>query len=352
MKIYIKTYGCTLNQGDSEVLKGIISKEHKIVDSEENADLIIVNTCGVKTTTQNKIIGYVKKTSEKKKVIVGGCLPSMINIKKYAPKVILTFDTKSTTKINEIIKKQKINNKQDTPLGKPRIRTIKETAIVPISEGCLGKPCTYCSVKLARGELHSYRKEDITSEVEKGVKEGCNIIKLTAQDTGCWGKDINDTLPNLLREILKIKGEYKIRLGMMNPNYTLEYLDELIEVYQNPKMIKFLHIPVQSGSDKVLKDMKRGYTVEEFKKVVGEFRKEIKGVSIATDFIAGFPTETEEDFKKTIQLIKEVRPEVINISMFAPRPKTEAARMKQLKTQTIKERSRKLSEEYKKIKKA
>lgn len=350
MKIFVKTYGCTLNQGDSEVIKGILSKEHKIVNTEKEADLIIVNTCGVKTTTQNKIMDYVKKNSENKKVIVGGCLPSMVNIKKYAPKVITTFDTKSTTKINEIIK-NKYTNKKEKILGKPRMRTKKEVAIIPIAEGCLGKPCTYCSVKIARGELKSYKKEDIIKEVKKAVNEDCNVIKITAQDTGCWGKDINDTLPNLLREILKIKRKYRIRLGMMNPNYAQEYLNELIEIYKDPKMIKFLHIPVQSGSDKILKDMKRNYKVEDFKKVVNEFRKKIN-MTIATDVIAGFPTETEEDFRKTIQFIKEMKPEVLNISMFAPRPKTEAAKLKQLKTQEIKRRSKLITEEYKKIKKA
>lgn len=349
MKVFVKTYGCTLNQGDSEIIKGTLSKEHKLVDSEKEADLIIVNTCGVKTTTQNKIISYVKKTAKNKKVIVGGCLPSMVNIKKYAPEIIGTFDTKSTTKINKIIKKEKAKNEEEKILGKPRVRVMKDAAIIPIAQGCLGKPCTYCSVKIARGELKSYKKEEILKEVKRAVKEGCNIIKLTAQDTGCWGKDFNEKLPNLLEEILKINGNYKIRLGMMNPNYALEHLDGLIEAYKNPKMIKFIHIPVQSGSNKVLREMKRSYTVEDFKKILGRFRKEIKNISIATDLIAGYPTETEEDFKKTIQLIREVKPEVINISMFSPRPKTEAAKLRQLRTEVIKERSKYLTTEYKKI---
>jgi threonylcarbamoyladenosine tRNA methylthiotransferase CDKAL1 len=350
MKIFVKTYGCTLNQGDTEVIKGILSKEHKLVESEKEADMIIVNTCGVKTTTQNKVMDYIKKHSQKKKVVVGGCLSSMIEIKKYAPYVSDTFDTKSVTKINNIIKKQ-ASTTNGCVLGKPRIRTKKEIAIIPISQGCLGKPCTYCSVKLARGDLKSYTKEEIIKEVKKSVKEGCNIIKLTAQDIGCWGKDFNEKLPNLLKEILKTKGDYKIRIGMMNPNYALEYLDEMVEIYKNPKIIKFLHIPIQSGSDKILEDMKRTYTVGDFKTVVNKFRKEIKKMAIATDVIAGYPTETEQDFRKTIELIREVKPEILNISMFAPRPITEAAKLKQLKTQTIKYRSRNISEEYKKIKK-
>jgi MiaB-like tRNA modifying enzyme len=351
MKIFVKTFGCTLNQGDSEIIKGILNgKGHKIVGTEEEADMVIVNTCGVKTPTQNRIISYLKKTSKNKKVIVGGCLPSMINIKKYAPRILGTFDTNSISKLNELVKKPKdiVGREKESRIGKPRIRVNKEVAIIPIAEGCLGKPCTYCSVKSARGELKSYKKEEITKEVEKAVEEGCRIIKITAQDTGCWGKDINDKLPNLLKDVLKVKGDFKVRLGMMNPNYALEYLDDLIEIYKDKRMIKFIHIPVQSGSNRVIKEMKRNYTVEDFKKVVSKFRKEIKGINISTDIIVGYPTENEEDFKKTIQLIKEVKPEVINLSKFAPRPNTEAAGLKQLQTQVIKERSRIITKEYKK----
>ncbi|MEM4245459.1 MAG: radical SAM protein, partial [Candidatus Nanoarchaeia archaeon] len=194
-----------------------------------------------------------------------------------------------------------------------------------------------------------YTKKEILGEVKKAVKEGCTIIKLTAEDTGCWGKDIDEKLPDLLGEILKTEGNFKIRLGMMNPNHAIEFLDELIKIYNNPKMIKFIHIPVQSGSNKVIKDMKRDYKVEDFKKIVKRFRKEVRGINIATDIIAGYPTETEEDFKKTLELIKEVKPEVLNISKFAPRPKTEAAKLKQLRTEIIKERSKYLTLEYKKL---
>ncbi|MEM4266579.1 MAG: tRNA (N(6)-L-threonylcarbamoyladenosine(37)-C(2))-methylthiotransferase [Candidatus Nanoarchaeia archaeon] len=352
MKIFVKTYGCTLNQGDTEVIKGILKQGgHKFVDSEKEADIIIVNTCGVKTVTQNKIIDYLKKISKTKKVIVGGCLPSMIDVKRYAPKIAGSFDTNTITKINSLVEKprQIFGKEKESRINKPRVRTKKEIAIITIAEGCLGKPCTYCSVKQARGELKSYTKKEILGEVKKAVKEGCTIIKLTAQDTGCWGKDIDEKLPDLLGEILKTEGNFKIRLGMMNPNHAIEFLDELIKIYNNPKMIKFIHIPVQSGSNKVIKDMKRDYKVEDFKKIVKRFRKEVRGINIATDIIAGYPTETEEDFKKTLELIKEVKPEVLNISKFAPRPKTEAAKLKQLRTEIIKERSKYLTLEYKKL---
>jgi tRNA A37 methylthiotransferase MiaB len=136
---------------------------------------------------------------------------------------------------------------------------------------------------------------------------------------------------------------------MANPEHVKKYYKDLINIFKDKKIIKFLHLPVQSGSDKVLKDMKRDYTIKEFKKIVKEFRKEIPNICISTDIIVGYPTETEEDFKKTIELIKNLRFEVINVSKFASRPKTYASKLKQLQSQVIKERSKKISEILKEI---
>lgn len=353
MKVFVKTFGCTLNQGDSEVLKGVLSREHSLVSSESDADVVIVNSCGVKSVTQSKVLDYVRAASKKGKVVVGGCLPGMLDVKKHVPGVLAVFDANSITRINELLEKpgDLFSSEKESRISERKFRQDSSTAIVPIAQGCLGS-CSYCSVKFARGRLRSYAKEEVLKEVGKALADGCTLIKLTAQDTGCWGKDFGSNLPDLLSSVLSLDGNFRVRLGMMNPNYALECLDELIEIYNDVKMVKFLHIPVQSGSDKILGDMGRSYTAEDFKKVVGEFRKKVKGISISTDVIAGFPTETEEEFEKTVQLVREVKPEVLNISMFAPRPKTEAAEMKQLRTQTIKERSMEVSKEYKKIRKA
>lgn len=343
MKIFIKTYGCTLNKADTEIMAGVLKKAgFKLSSSISKADIVIINSCGVKLPTQNKVLSYIKRIPKTKKVIVGGCLPKMIDVKKHASNVSAVFDTNSITKIVQLIKKNKkkiLSEKKEYRINKPVVRIKKNIAIIPIAQGCLGQPCSYCSVKAARGELKSYKKEDIIKQVRKAVKEGCNKIFLTAQDTGCWGKDIGKELPDLLKEVLSVKGNFKVRLGMSNPNYILEYLKDLIKLYKNPKMIKFLHIPVQSGSDKVLRSMRRKYKIKGFKKIVKEFRKGIPKMNISTDIIIGFPTETKKDFEKTIRLIKEIKPEVINISKFGPRPKTEAAKMKQLPSQEIKRRS-------------
>jgi len=212
--------------------------------------------------------------------------------------------------------------------------------IIPICEGCLGSPCSYCQVKKARGTLRSYPKEEIIEQAKAAVKDHIPEIWLTAQDTGCYGKDIDSSLPELLRELIEIKGDFKIRLGMCNPNHALEFLDELIEVYKSEKMFKFLHVPVQSGNDKILKSMKRKYKVEDFGYIVRRFREEIPEITIATDIICGFPGETEEQFQDSLDLIKETKPAVLNISRFWPRPGTVAEKMEdQLHGRDTKKRS-------------
>ena len=227
---------------------------------------------------------------------------------------------------------------------------VKEVQPIVISSGCLNA-CSYCATKLAKGTVKSYPIDCIVNAVKYAAEHGAKKILLTATDTSVYGFDIGTNLAELLKEVVKIKGDFKIRVGMMNPQHIKPFLNELVEVYKNPKIIKFVHIPVQAGSNRVLKDMRRGYTVEEFKEIVKKFRKEIPNITISTDIICGFPTETEEDFEKTIELVKEIKPEVVNISKFYPRPNTEAKKMKQLPTSVIKERSRKLSEVYQKIKK-
>lgn len=353
MKVFVKTFGCTLNQGDSEVIKGLLcSYGHEVISSESEADCIIVNSCGVKTPTQNKVVSYVRKNSVAKSVIVGGCLPKMIDIKKLVPSVLSTFDANSITSLKELLTKSKnvSSDVKENRVGLPRIRINKYVAIIPIAQGCLGKPCSYCSVKFARGDLTSYKKEDVVHEVKRSIIGGCKIIKLTAQDVGCWGKDFNDSLPNLLNSVLGVEGNFKVRVGMMNPNHVLGYVDDLIEIYKDPKVVKFLHIPLQSGSDKVLKDMRREYSVEDFKMIVNKFRRSLKKICISTDVIVGYPSETFEDFEKTLALVKEVKPEVLNISRFAPRPGTEASKLPQLDSEEIKKRSKILFQCYKNLK--
>ena len=354
MKIFIKTYGCQANISDSEAMAGLLKeKGYELVDSEDKADFIIVNTCSVKNATQSKELHYLNEIAKTKKVIVGGCLTKTINIRKYIDNVTAVFDTNSINKLPDILDNphdEFSNEKEKNRLNLPLVRVENDVGIIPISQGCLNH-CDFCSTKLARGNLRSYRIGDIKRAFEKAVDEGCKKIYLTSQDNGCYGFDIGTNLPELLDELTQIKGDYIIRVGMMNPWHLNKILPDLLESYSSDKIMKFLHIPVQSGSEKILKHMKRIHTVESFKTAVNEFRKSFPDITIATDIIVGYPSETEQDFNLTYNLIKETKPQVLNISKFSSRPGTAASRLKQLPSEIIKERAVKLNKLYCEIRK-
>ncbi|MFC1801441.1 tRNA (N(6)-L-threonylcarbamoyladenosine(37)-C(2))-methylthiotransferase [Nanoarchaeota archaeon] len=346
MKVCIKTAGCALNMADSEQMAGLLKKaEFEIVKSIQNADIIIVNTCAVKTPTENKFFNYLKKIKDLNKyIIIAGCIPQTLRTKL---KGFSLIGTKQIDNIVEVVE-ETINDNPVTEIscqGEPqlsfdRIRKSPVVEIIPICRGCLGS-CAYCLVRLARGRLKSYTLEEITQRFRLAVKEGAKEIWLTAQDTGCYGFDIDTNLPKLLKELVKIPGDYKIRVGMMNPNHVLTLLDELIEIYKNEKIFKFLHLPVQSGNDEILKSMNRKYTAQDFKTIVNKFKQVIPEITIATDIICGFPGETEKQFDDTLNLIKQTSLPIIHISRFWPRPKTKAIKMEnQVHSQETKERSR------------
>lgn len=350
-KVCIKSYGCQSNIGDSENIAGILKDNYELVNNEASADIIIVNTCGVKDVTQNKILHYIQSLSKEKKVYVGGCLTSMVDITKYCDNVSGIFDTNSITKVSELLEQDsqitiKISSKtKEDRITLPLIRMKKNTGIINISQGCLNW-CTFCGTKLSRGILKSYPIEKIVEALKQAVNEGCTRIHLSSQDNGCYGFDIKTNLSNLLNELVKIEGDFKIRVGMGNPQHIIKILPELISSYNPEKIMKFLHIPLQSGSNNILKQMRRNHKIDDFKKIVNEFRKAYPGISIATDIIVGYPTEREQDFEDTLNLIKEIKPEVLNISKYAKRPKTYAGKLIPLKTQLVKERSRIMTQTF------
>jgi MiaB/RimO family radical SAM methylthiotransferase len=197
---------------------------------------------------------------------------------------------------------------------------------------------------LAKGKVQSYRIGDIVRQVRSDVRDGCREVWLTSTDNGAYGRDLKSNMADLLKRVCEVDGDFMIRVGMMNPVYVPFMLEDLIEAYRNVKVFKFLHIPVQSGSDKVLKLMKRGHKASVFADIVRRFRREFKNFTIATDVIVGFPEENENDFQQTINLINEVEPDVINISKFSARPGTEASEMEKINVKTVKERTKRLHE--------
>ena len=348
VKIYFKTLGCSINFSETEIMKGLLPKgEFEIVNKPEDAFVIIINICTVKgTTTPLKTIKKLYEENKNKKYIIAGCITRNIipKIREILPEVsfISTHNIKDIVQVvEETINDNPIEilaKSNDEKINLPKIRKNKTIGIIPISSGCLGY-CAYCSVKLIKGDLHSYSVEKIIKEINKALIDGCKEIWLTSQDTGCYGRDINTNLVELLKEIVKIEKNFMIRIGMMNPNYAIEMLDNLIGIYKDKKIFKFLHIPVQSGNNEILQLMKRKYFIGDFKKIVNKFRENFEHITIATDIIVGFPTETKEQFQDSLNLIEEIKPDVLNISKFNARPGTAAFKMEQVQGEEIKRRS-------------
>jgi len=354
MKVYLETYGCTANKSDSEIIAGLLKeKGFELVDSPENSDLNIINTCIVKTPTEQRMKFRIKQlTKIGKPLVVAGCMTKTEQkiIEKINPNTTM-IGPDSIERIvdaaEEALKGNKVIYKKN--LRKPKInlpRLEKSVHITQISTGCNGN-CSYCIVKLAKGELFCYPSDLIIKDIEKAVKNGCKEIRITSQDNATYNYE-GVKLPELLKEICKIEGKFSIRVGMMNPSSVKIILDELIDVYKNEKIRKFLHLPLQSGSDRILKLMNRGYKSKDFVEIVERFRKEIPDLFLSTDVIVGFPGETEEDFNMTLELLKNLKFDKVNISKFGPRPGTLASRMKQLNPNIIKQRSKILHEICKK----
>ncbi|MEM2918376.1 MAG: tRNA (N(6)-L-threonylcarbamoyladenosine(37)-C(2))-methylthiotransferase [Candidatus Altiarchaeota archaeon] len=351
-RVSILTYGCSMNKADSEIISGMLKRQGiRIVNDSE---IVIVNTCTVKTPTERKILKKLRELEKsKKKVIVVGCLPiAQPEISEKFKKFSFIGSNFSDipVAINYAIKGKKfveISNEREIEF-ETKLRSNKFVEITPIAQGCLGS-CSYCITKISRGKLKSIPEEKILKHIENALKENVKEIWLTAQDTGAYGFDIGTNLPNLVREITKLNGKFFIRIGMMNPKNAKKILDELIEIYKSEKVYKFFHLPVQSGDDEILEKMQRNYTVEDFKKILYKLREEIPEITISTDIIVGFPTESEEQFQNTLKLIEEIKPDVLNISRFWPRPKTMAAKMTQLPGRETKRRSRIATELFKKI---
>ena len=279
------------------------------------------------------------------KVVVAGCMPEIDigKIKKIDEKFVV-LGPKFVDKILDAVEGESFVGDRKIDKSCLAKEPVDDVYTLEICEGCNNK-CFYCAAKIARGEIFSFDEGKIVEELREAVKK-FKVIHITAQDTAAYGldKDKKSKLPELIEKIVEVDGDFRIRIGMMNISNVLPVLDELVDIYKNDKVIRFLHIPVQSGSDKVLKEMNRKYEVKDFIKIGETFRKEIPDIRIATDVIVGYPTETEDDFEESVKLLKKIKPEVLNVSMFAPRPGTKAEKMKQLKSEIVKERSKRMDE--------
>lgn len=349
LRIYIETYGCAANKADSNIMRGLLlNRGHQVADTINNANIVILNTCTVRGETERKImkrIGELEKLRQKIrfKLIIAGCMvkaqPALISsITKEASLISPQFTEEIVEVVESKRKVIKINGRKTPRKILPiYIEGLQHT--IPIAEGCLGN-CSYCIVKIARGKLRSFKPKQIINAVRNAINQGAKEIRLTAQDTAAYGCDIGVTLPELINKITEIPGDFMIRIGMMTPNNTLRILDELIEAYESEKIYKFLHLPLQSGDNRILELMNRKYTAKEFKEIVYKFRGKHPELFLATDVIVGFPTEDEEEFNNTIKVITETQPDKIHVSRYSQRPHTRAAAMPQIPEPIKKKRSK------------
>ncbi len=336
MKVYVEAYGCSQNIAETYMLANILGER---TETPHDADALLIGTCVVITHTEHRMLRRIRELKKyDKPVIVYGCLPS-------ARQELLGPDTIQipTWKFRESIN---ILGKEIVPMN--GFFMWDAIATIPIANGCLGN-CTYCITKIARGTLRSYPPDWILEKVRKAISQGAVEIRLSAQDTAAYGRDMGTNLPEMLEQILSLSGKFMVRIGMMEPRETYRILQFLIKVYGNPRVYKFLHIPVQSGDDEILRLMNRGYTRKEFEEIVSRFRSEIGDMTISTDIIVGFPGEDDNAFENTYKLVERIRPEILNITRFSPRPKTPAYKWKRPSTNKVKEWSTRLSALHREI---
>ena len=366
-KFYIETYGCAANRSDSErILRILQDKDFEQVQNFEEADITIFNTCGVKDPTERKILKSLRQleSQSESSTIITGCLPniSLQAIKRANPSYGAIVDTKSTHLIGSVIDDILSGKKNIDLFAKSRTEAFNKIDILPlnfnpiigiitINEGCDGN-CSFCGTKLARGKTLSHAPEKLLKQASIMLQNGAKELWITSQDSGAYKYESSEgvwELPELITAICKLPYRFRLRLGMINPDHVLrlEYrrtentLFDVIEA--NSQIFQFLHIPVQSGNNRILELMKRRYTVEEFKRIVSDIWTRFPQMTLSTDIIAGFPTESEEDFMDTVDLIKWFKPPVMNLSRYGARPRTVAAAMDgQIHERISKERTRML----------
>lgn len=346
-KVYIETMGCQMNKSDSERMFGMLSHfGYEQTENAKEADLVMVNTCSIRQLSEDKAFSLIGVWGQWKKTInpdlkIGfcGCVAQqkMKEVFRRAPYVDFVLGTHKIYSLPDIIKKinegervlecEETHKTEDEKASQYVINRVKSVnAWIPITEGC-NNFCTYCIVPYTRGRERSRTPEIIIKEAKDAIAQGFKEITLLGQNVDSYGKDFTDRnyrLAHLLRELNALEGQFRIRFVT---SYPTDITDELIEtVVELDKVCEYFHIPMQSGSSEVLKKMNRRYDRETYAKIVEKVRTKVKDVTITSDFIAGFPGETEEQFIETLTAIDEFELDYSNTAAYSPREKTVAAK--------------------------
>lgn len=347
-KLYkIITYGCQMNVHESEKLAGMLeSLNYKMTDDTKKADIIVFNTCSIREGAVSKAfgnIGALKQLKHDNKnliIAVGGCMTQnkqdALKLKRTFPFVDIIFGTHNLHKFKQYLidfnfNHERIFNIWEREDGVPNMTEVYRTsglnAWVNINFGC-NNFCAYCIVPYVRGRERSRNMDELINECKGLIEEGYKTITLLGQNVNSYGNDINDanlTFANLLSTVANLEGDFIVKFMTSHPK---DLTDEVIDVVaNNPKVSKAVHLPVQSGSNDVLLKMNRGYTVEHYLEIVNKLKQKVKNLNISSDFIVGFPGETEEDFKKTKELIEAIEYDNLFAYIFSKRNGTKAANM-------------------------
>ncbi|MFB6091451.1 MAG: tRNA (N(6)-L-threonylcarbamoyladenosine(37)-C(2))-methylthiotransferase [Haloquadratum sp.] len=341
-RYHIETYGCTSNRGESRQIESALRDAgHHPVDGPEEADVAILNTCTVVEKTERNMLRRAEELEdETADLIVTGCMAlaqgDEFREEGIDARILHWEDVPAAV----------TNGECPTPSADAEPVLDGVVGILPIARGCLSN-CSYCITKFATGRVDSPPVDENVEKARALVHAGAEELRITGQDTGVYGWESGErALPELLDRICReIDGDFRVRLGMANPGGVHGIREELADVFaRHDRLYNFIHLPVQSGSDAVLGDMRRQHRVEKFRDVVETFDDRLDYWTLSTDFIVGFPTETDADHAQSVALLREVRPEKVNVTRFSKRPGTDAADLKGLGGTVKKERSKELSE--------
>ena len=346
-KLFIKTHGCQMNEYDSTKMVDVLAAEHglELTENEAEADVILVNTCSIREKAQEKVFSQLGRWRELKKnnpnlvIGVGGCVASQEGeaIIKRAPFVDVVFGPQTLHRLPELIDAKRETGKPQVDISFPEIEKFDKlpepradgpTAFVSIMEGC-SKYCAFCVVPYTRGEEVSRPFEDVLVEVAQLAEQGVREITLLGQNVNAYRGATEDggtaDLADLIRAIAEFEGIGRIRFTTSHP---MEFTDSLVEAYRDVrKLASFLHLPVQAGSDRILTAMKRNHTVLEFKAKIRKLREARPDICISSDFIVGFPGETDRDFEQTMKLIGDIGFDQSFSFIYSKRPGTPAANL-------------------------
>jgi MiaB/RimO family radical SAM methylthiotransferase len=346
VRVYLETFGCAQNRGEgSAIARALEAGGHQLVPAPGGSDAAVLVTCGVIGPTETRMVARWHRLAESApRLLVTGCLvPLRTELFGGPARARTTFvPIREQSRIPDLLGTPgTLPEDREPRAGLPPLHLAQE---VVLAQGCTSG-CAYCFSRLARGLLQSVPALELAEELRAAVARGARELRLTGLDTAAWGADLpgEARLPELLARLVPDLGSARLRVGMMSPQSLAPFVGRYARALDLPGVFRFVHLPVQSGSDAVLQAMHRGYLAEEFRRQVGVLRARLPDLHLATDVIVGYPGETEDDARATEELLEEVGPETVNVTRFSARPGTPAARLPPLGPRIARRRSRRLA---------